>query len=414
MATWAFDVAGRHFEQFLMKSGISEATVADLKVEGVDSAHTLYLVNFGAMGGRIDAKDYAGVYLLCDQLLTVTCGQGTARDDGELAALAQVAMCVPELMARERHAFMSSMDTKSVHASEHFPANVTTNEQKQEFSVNQMISLFDKARPGVLKPSARPANKLLAGLHQFALSKAGQKDNVFALCMNMPVFEKLAMRAGASEETIGGGDSMLVQKKEGGELCPKSIGMLGKIWTDFLRYAQAMMNVTMPDGSVYGTEAAFMVLEECFSEYASQRPTVAAVAAALTKGWRTLCDELVCSNDSFLSVCKSMKRSGVWLESTDNKTNNGDDSRKEVKKLRAELQRIRKPLYGKLNDVRTANPRLTGRAAGGETIAGEEAPKALIPSNKPCFDFFANKKCQRDPCPFRHTGDAPAFNPAKK
>ena len=404
------------FQSFLIKGGLSEDTVADMVCEGITSAHGLYFVYQDATLNlnMLDTKNFARVVTMSDHFLTVTLNQGAARLASEVTLLAQVAMCVPELMIRERNAFIVSLDKTVMHASEQFPADVTSNEQKQEYSVGVMISMFNTARPGVLKPSSRPANKILHALHQYALSKAGMRDNLFALCMNTPDFGKLAMRAGASEESVGGGDSTLVQKKEGGELCPKSIGTLAKMWTDFLRYAQAMMSVKMPDGTVYGTEAAFMVLEECFSEYASQRPTVAAVASALTKGWRTLCDELVSSNDSFLSVCKSMKRSGVWLESTETKTNPGEDSRKEVKKLRAELQRIKKPLYTRFNDVRTTNPRFTGRPAGADTPAGDEAAKTLIPSNKPCFDYFANKKCQRNPCPFRHNGEPPAHNPAKK
>ena len=37
-----------------------------------------------------------------------------------------------------------------------------------------------------------------------------------------------------------------------------------------------------------------------------------------------------------------------------------------------------------------------------------------VQSNKPCFDYFAGLPCTRKPCPFRHYGEPPAYNPAKK
>ena len=163
--------------------------------------------------------------------------------------------------------------------------------------------------------------------------------------MHRPNFAKLSMKAGASEESVGGSESSLVQKKEGGEVEPRSIGMIGKVWIDFLRYVQAMMHVKLPDGTIYGQEAGFMVLEECFAEYASQRKTVAAVCGALTEGWKKFCDELVTSNESFVAICRDMKKQGVWVENEVPKRNNseGSTSSAEVKRLKAELAKVKSP-----------------------------------------------------------------------
>ena len=170
------------------------------------------------------------------------------------------------------------------------------------------------------------------------MSKAGFKNDIFAISAHLPNFKKLAIRAGVTEEAVGGQDSSLVNKREGGEIEPRSIGAIGQVWAIWLRYAQAMMSVTMPDGSVYGVEAGFVILDRCYFEYASQRKTVACVCSALTEGWRKFTDELVTSNDDFLTICKNQLKAGVWLETGETLKRKGDDvENAEAKRLKAEL-----------------------------------------------------------------------------
>ena len=287
--------------------------------------------------------------------------QGPAFKPNERDILALVAQLMPEIALRERKQLVAELDGGAdKHISEQFPAEIGGSEQKMDHSVSTMIHQFSVARPGVLKPSARPANRLMNALLQFALTKAGHKDNLFALTAERPNFARLAMKAGVSEESAGGDDSKLMLKKEGGELEPRSIGMVGKVWQDYLRYAQAMMNVRMPDGTVYGLEAGFIVLEECFAAYASQRPNVPAVCGALTAGWEKLCDELVTSSDSFVNICRSMKKEGVWVESETLKRKNSDKQGGDVKKLRAEIKALRQQRAGKTSMIRTFPGSITG------------------------------------------------------
>jgi hypothetical protein len=394
-----FDVVKESFQEFLKSGGISEDTIADLEVNDIKSAHQFLQVGNGNMGKFVELHDATSVTAEVERLLRVKCGQGNGMSDSERSTLATLAPVMPELRVRESKEMLGTFSKKAVHFSEQFPADLSSTEQKQDFSIGQMITKFNTARPGVLKPSARPANQLLNALLQFALSKAGHKDNLYALTSHCPNFAKLAMKAGASDESVGGSDSTLVNKREGSEVEPRSIGAVGKIFTDFLRYAQAMTNVTLPDGNVYGQEAGFIILEECYADYASQRKNVKAVCGALTEGWRRLCDELVTSTEDFTSICKSMKKAGVWVEKDTGKREREESEVTEVKRLKIENERLRKQMANQNFAQNSQNSRLN---AGG-----------LVPSNKPCFDFFAGKKCSRNPCPFRHTGEPPSFNPAK-
>ena len=121
------------------------------------------------------------------------------------------------------------------------------------------------------------------------------------------------------------------------------------------------MNVKMKDGSVYGQEAGFIVLEECYSTYASQRATVAAVCGALTVGWRHFTDELCCSDEDFVSVCRSMKRTGVWVEPETKKRDRDNDDDGAV--ARKQLQTANDKLKLQLD---AANRRIVN--AGGHNL----------------------------------------------
>ena len=153
------------------------------------------------------------------------------------------------------------------------------------------------------------------------------------------------------------------------------------------------------------------MLEQCYSDYASQRKSVQAVCSALTNGWEAFCDELVTSNESFVNVCKSMKKADVWVETeAGNKRSNVTEGG-EVKRLKTEVAKLQSRLNNNNNNS-YRNQNNANNANGGG--AGLNGGKALVPSKKPCFDFFAGKPCQRNPCPFRHDGDPPAYNPAKQ
>ena len=410
MAASLYDSVKEAFQNILFKGGVKEDTIADMEVNGVVSAHQYVMLGAGNMSRAIHNNDVGEVVKEVDRLLRVKCGQTVViPEDAE--NLTTLSFLMPKIKDNESNTLLSTVSlSNAVHFSEQFPPGFSSTEQKQDFSIGRMISTFNGLRPGVLKPSSRPSNAILNGCLQFALTKAGVKDNQFAITGSLPNFSKLAMKSGETEQSVGGEHSKLVQRTEGGEVEPRSIGAVGKLWNDFLRYAQAMMNVKMKDGSVYGQEAGFILLEECFSLYASQRATVAAVCGALTAGWRHFTDELCQSEEDFVSVCRSMKRAGIWVEPETNKRgrDNDDDGAAGRKQLQTANNKLKQQLDA-------ANRRIVN--AGGQNITPTIEPgngAKMIQSTKPCFDYFANKKCSRNPCPFRHGGEPPSYNPAKE
>ena len=166
-------------------------------------------------------------------------------------------------------------------------------------------------------------------------------------------------------------------------------------WNNRLHQVFAMLQVKMPDGSTYGQEAGITVLENCFSLFASQRPTVAAICSALTEGWRKFVDLLVVSTESFVDVCRKVQASDYWIEgdvaAAQSSSNKGDkDDANTIKQLKAELASIKKSRgrFGNSPNGRNSYSSSPNSANGAA----------------PCFNFFAGKPCAKDPCPFRHTG----------
>lgn len=416
-----FQIVRDDFQSTLEQANVKTSTIADLEVNNITSATQLLFAGGGNIGRYIEANDYVNLTQEIGQLLSVHCGQGAGMDNSDRDNLATICMVMPELSRREKVKMLNNVSSVPSHMCEQFPADLSSTEQKQDFSIGMMITEFGKKRPGVLRPSSRPANNILNALLQFALTKAGYKQNLYALTAHQPNFSKLAMKAGASEESVGGNAS-LYHRREGEEIEPKSIGAVGQMWTNFLKYAQAMLNVAMPDGSIYGQEAGFVALEECYAEYASQRKSVAAVCSALTQGWKTFSDELVTSSDSFVTICRNMKKAGVWVEAENTKRKASEDANPEIKRLKAENAKLQQRIQrggqygggqnnggqyggGQYNSNQNANLNNNNNNNGGG---------GMVQSNKPCFDFFAGRPCTRKPCPFRHHGEPPAYNPASK
>ena len=397
------------FQTNLNKGGVSDNTIIDLEDENVICAIQFLQVGNGNIAKFVNDSDYARLQTEVEGLLQVRCGQGGSMLASDATALSTMAYLMPELAKREREKLLNTFTATPSHFSEQFPPDLTSSEQKREYSIGRMIHAFNVYRPGVLRPTSRPSNQIMDALLQFGLSKAGLKDNFFALTSFMPDFGKLAMKAGVTEESVGGADSKLAIKKEGGEVEPKSIGQIGQVWNDFLSYAEAVWRVQMPDGTFYGKEAGFTTLRECYSELASQRRNVAAVCSALNNGWRRLCDELITSNDDFVAVCRSIKKSDVWVESTNKRANEPNEANQELKKLKAELAAVKAR-----QQYRPSGPPYRPGGQYNESPGGADRDKEreMVKSNKPCFDFFAGKPCSRKPCPFRHDGPPPEFNPA--
>lgn len=394
-----YEGAQPQFQSILLQGGISKGTVADMQVAAkVYSANQFLQVANGDMGKYIRANDSSNVQAECGRFLELQCGQGrVATTASETTMLATLSPLMPALADRENAAILENSSVKKAHFSEQFPSGLSSLEQKADHSVNTMIMEFNRARPGVLKPSAQPATKVLNCGLQFALAKAGHKDSYYVLTTHRPNFAKFAMKSGGSDEVVGGAESQLTYHKEGSEITPKSIGVIGKLWMDFLRFMQAVMAVQMPDGSVYGKEAGFIALEECYANYASQRATVSAVCSALNNGWRVLCDELITSNDDFVVVCKNQHKAGVWVEDEIKRPRDHGDTpdAKRIKSLERQLEKA--------------------RTQGGARLGAEGAMAGgVVNSTKPCFNYFAGKPCANTPCPFRHDGPAPKFNPAGK
>ena len=425
-----YSTAKKQFQRILYTGGVGIQTIKDMEIVAeVSCANQFLLCGGGKMGQHVRAHDTVQIQLECKRLLTVDCAIAPSPAlDAEAKQLATLAALMPELATRENVAILESVNSTSAHLSEQFPPGLSSTEQKTEYSINIMIKEFSKARRGVLKPSARPANRLLNAALQFALSKAGHKDNLFALTAEMPNFAKFALKGGASEENIGGAESNLALKKEGGELEPRSIGIVGKLWTDYLRYVQAMWQVTMPDGSIYGQEEGFVILEECYAEYASQRPSVACVCSALSRGWAALCDELITSSEGFVQVCKNQKRAGVWIEAlgvaSSKRKEGGGGETAEVKRLKAQLASAQR---NRNNGYRNGgnNYNNGGNNNGGWNNNNNNNNNSLKNNNnnnngnsnqlgQPCFNWFAGRACAKTPCPFRHHGPPPSYNPAKK
>ncbi len=87
----------------------------------------------------------------------------------------------------------------------------------------------------------------------------------------------------------------------------------------------------------------------------------------------------------------------------------------ELKRTKAENQRmaalLRKQAGTGGGGVAGAASSLLSLGGGGGNDVNLNG-KGMVPSNKPCYDHFAGKPCSRNPCPFRHTGEKPAYNPA--
>lgn len=396
----------KQFRDLLLGGGISDNTVADLEVEADIYSATQFLSSRGGrMGKVVQDKDFVAVKTEITSLLTVDCGQGAAMDTTDRDRLSTVALIMPTLASKEDQAILGSLEAKVKHDSQDFPVGVTSAEARADFSVGVQFAKFDVTRPGAIVPSSRFATKLLNPVLQFALFKAGLGTQSHAIASVRPNFAKIALKAGTSFESVGGADSKLFSERDGEEIEPRSIGVLSMHWSNWLRQVFAMLQVKLPDGSMYGHEAGITVLENCFSLFASQRPTVAAICSALTEGWRKFVDLLVVSTDSFVDVCRKVQSSDYWMEgdmpatSTASKKVADADEANTIKQLKAQLASIKKG-----RNVRFANVS-NGRMSFSPSPNGSG-------NTPPCFNFFAGKPCANDPCPFRHNGPPPAFNPA--
>lgn len=392
------------FRDLLTGGGVRAETVADLEVETDIYCATHFLsCRGGKLGKAVQDKDFVAVQSEVTALLSIDCKQGAAMDATDRDRLARVALIMPTLASKEDQTILGSIEAKVKHDSQYFPAGMSSAEARADYSVGVQFSKFEVARPGAIVPSSRFSTKLLNAVLMFALFKAGLGTQSHAIASVRPNFAKIALKAGTSFESIGGADSKLFSERDGEEIEPRSIGVLTMYWGNWLRQVFAMLQVKLPDGSMYGQEAGITVLENCFSLFASQRPTVAAICSALTEGWRKFVDLLVVSTDSFVDVCRKVQTSDHWLESdlslAPSGANKGtkDDSNT-VKQLKAELASIKK-----------SRGRFGNSPNGRNSYSFSPNGTDSVP---PCFNFFAGRRCAKDPCLFRHTGPPPAFNPA--
>ena len=391
------------FRDLLSGAGVSNGTIADLEVADVYCATHFLACRGGKLGKAVQDKDFVAVTNEVTALLTIDCKQAAGMNAADRDCLARVAQIMPALAGKEDKAILSSLEAKAKHDSQDFPVGVASADARAEHSVGVQFAKFDVARPGAIVPSSRFATKLLNVVLHFALFKAGLGTQSHTIASVRPNFSKIALKAGTSFESIGGSDSKLFSERDGEEIEPRSIGVLNMYWNNWLRQVFAMLQVKMPDGTMYGQEAGITVLENCFGLFASQRPTVAAICSALTEGWRKFVDLLVVSTESFVDVCRKVQASDYWIEAdvaaAQSTSNKGDrDDANTIKQLKAELASIKKS-RGRFGNSPNGRNSYSSSPNGTHGAA-------------PCFNFFAGKPCAKEPCPFRHTGPAPAFNPA--
>ena len=186
MAASLYDSVKVAFQTILFKGGVKEDTIADMEVNGVVSAHQYLMLGAGNMSRAIHNNDVGEVVTEVDRLLRVKCGQTVViPEDAE--NLTTLSFLMPKIKDNESNTLLSTVSlSNAVHFSEQFPPGFSSTEQKQDFSIGRMISTFNGLRPGVLKPSSRPSNAILNGCLQFALTKAGVKDNQFAITGSLP------------------------------------------------------------------------------------------------------------------------------------------------------------------------------------------------------------------------------------
>ena len=397
-----YDAAKGPFRELLYGAGVSKATVARLEIDAVVHSATQFMAyNGGILCGHIIAKDLVQISAACTHLLQVGCDYGTAMDASERDKIALVAMIMPALSAREDVAVLNSLANAKLHMAHQFPTDITSVEAKAEYSVNLMFVEYEKLHPGVVLASTRFATKLLNPILDFALYKAGKGQLAHTIATHPPNFSRIAMRAGTSLEHVGGTDSKLLHQIDGADVLPSSITQVGKYWHSWLRQVFAMTQVKLPDGTFYGQEAGFAILESCYSDYAGSRPTVAAICSALTEGWKKFVDNLTISNDSFVEVCRQAHTADKWVEAGDVvKRKLEADENNTVKQLKSQLA---------IEKAKNSSPRNSDRRA---TFEDERRAQPSPLSDRPCFDFFAGKPCRSRPCPFRHNGQPPSFNPA--
>ena len=409
-----YDACKADFQRLLLQSGVSEDTVLALEYRAsVFTANQFLASNAGATGKAIVDKDHAAISLHVTRLLNVGCApfpmQPADRD-----ALCIVAVVMPAMGARENEQVLNSLNSVASHMSQQFPVDCTSGDAKIDYSVNYMIVQYESQHPGVIRPSMRFKNSLLDPCLQFALHKCGLGSQSFALSKALPNFTKIALKAGHTEEAVG---DKLFQKKEGEEIEPHSIGAVNKYFSAWLTQVQAMMQIKMPDGTMYGTEAGFAILLDCMNDYAITRPTVANICSALTKGWQRFTDDLTLSQESFTDVCRKAHVADYWVE--DNaatpKRNVVDGSR-EVQSLKSQLVNERAKVARLTGNARHQNFSGSGNNFNhfnDDRMTDHRMSNGMVRSTKPCFDFFAGKRCARNPCPFRHDGEPPNYNPAR-
>jgi len=397
-----YDAVSPRFQEMLVKAGISIETVDDMSLAGVTCATQMLSYNRGGLGDAIRTKNYADIEREVGHLLQVGCLQGISMLVAERVQLSALAMLMPTLSENETKELIGSLSTAApLHISQQFPADVQAAEQKTEYSLSYLLLVFQKAHPGVLTPSECPSNRLLMPFFHFAMFKCGHMKNGFALASAAPDFGKLSMKAGYFENVVGSNlTSTLVNKTDGDYVEPRSIGGVCHTYFSYLTFVRAVMQIMLPSGETYAPEAGFVILAKCYTQYASQRATVADICSALNEGFKKLLNELTTNErEDFVTICGKALKSEWWVEkesSAKPPSNDGGES-KLVKRLR--------------NEAREANDRARKAGGGGgrqPNLNGRSGDR----HDKACFDHFAGKCARGASCDFRHTGEPPAHNPA--
>jgi len=111
--------------------------------------------------------------------------------------------------------------------------------------------------------------------------------------------------------------------------------------------------------------------------------------------------------NSFVNVCKSMKRTGCGWKPTPlgHKRDAGNETA-EVKRLKTGLAKARseRKVNSEQLPYTLALPMGGVQVVGGTTRCEVPPPQGVKPTKRHCFYFSAGKPCICDPCPFKHVG----------
>ena len=98
-STPLFNIVRADFQTTLEQANVQVSTIADMQVNGIESATQLLFAGGGNIGRYINSNDYVNLTQAVSQLLSVQCGQGVAMATSDRDNLATICMVAKIIVA---------------------------------------------------------------------------------------------------------------------------------------------------------------------------------------------------------------------------------------------------------------------------------------------------------------------------